>query len=273
MALWSSGVTWSSGTVWGPSSPTTPPVRNTHRKRTSMKRNDYYPNALPERPEWHQNFAAKLLIYGPTLTLTTSQVNNGVADNLILAYGLGEWISNVREFAPACTASLTDLATGTGGDPFVFIAYNAPPLPTLPVGITAVLPGALDRTFALVKVIKGMPGYTEAIGIDLGIVGAEATTDALHPTFTLKAEGAGSGGCNCVKIRHVRYGHYAVAVYSKRGTGDFELLGISAEAVFMDERPLLVPGQPEIRQYKERFWDAGTENGDWSDIGSITVSP
>ena len=42
--------------------------------------------------------------------------------------------------------------------------------------------------------------------------------------------------------------------------------------VLSNDRPLLVPGQPEIREYKLRFWDAGQENGDWTDVASATVS-
>jgi hypothetical protein len=61
-------------------------------------------------------------------------------------------------------------------------------------------------------------------------------------------------------------------VYSRRGTGDWELLHISAESPYLDERALLVAGQPEIREYKMRFWDAGSENGEWSDVASVTVS-
>jgi hypothetical protein len=79
-------------------------------------------------------------------------------------------------------------------------------------------------------------------------------------------------GCQCVKVRYKKFGHYAVAIYSKRGTGDWVLLSIDSASPYLDERPLMVDGQPEIRQYRLRFWDAGSENGDWSDVATITVS-
>ncbi|MCA1963224.1 MAG: hypothetical protein LDL31_04705 [Prosthecobacter sp.] len=41
----------------------------------------------------------------------------------------------------------------------------------------------------------------------------------------------------------------------------------------MDERPLLVAGAPEVREYRMRFWDKGTPNGDWTDVVKVTVSP
>jgi transcriptional regulator with XRE-family HTH domain len=40
-----------------------------------------------------------------------------------------------------------------------------------------------------------------------------------------------------------------------------------------DERPLLVAGTPEVREYRMRFWDKGTPNGDWTDVVKVTVSP
>lgn len=271
MALWSSGLTWNSGVLWGPSAPATAsPPRNPKTKRPTMKRNDYYPKLQPQRPEWHHNLATKLPGYATALGLTTAEVNAAVADNLMMAYALGDWITNVREFAPSCTASLDLLATGTGGEAFVFPTYAAPTPPTLPAGITGVLPGALDRIFLMVKNIKSKAGYTEAIGIDLGLIGEEDTAEHARPEFTLKTE-AGDG-CHCVKVRFKKFSHSAVVVYSKRGTGGWERLGAPQRSPFEDDRPLLVPGQPEIREYKLRFVDNDQENGDWTDVASITVS-
>ena len=158
MPLLNSGVTWSSGILWGPAliQPGPTPA-NTKTKQHTMQRDDYYPKRIAERPEFHANFASKFQIYGPILGYSAAEINAAVADNLYLAYGLGDWISNVREFGPASTAALKTLSSGTGTEPFVFTPYNAPTLPTLPAGITGVLPGALDRTFGLIKGIKGRP--------------------------------------------------------------------------------------------------------------------
>jgi len=40
-----------------------------------------------------------------------------------------------------------------------------------------------------------------------------------------------------------------------------------------DDRPLLVPGVPEVRKYRLRFWDKGIPNGDWCDLLTVTVGP
>jgi hypothetical protein len=92
-----------------------------------MKRDSYYPRRLAERPEWHINFAAKLQIHGPPLNLTAGQINNAVADNLTLAYGLGDWLTNVRDLGPTATASLKLLRKGTGRRPM-----SSPPTPPPP---------------------------------------------------------------------------------------------------------------------------------------------
>jgi hypothetical protein len=39
------------------------------------------------------------------------------------------------------------------------------------------------------------------------------------------------------------------------------------------DRPLLNPAQPEVREYRLRFWDKGTPNGAWSEVQKITVAP
>ena len=62
--------------------------------------------------------------------------------------------------------------------------------------------------------------------------------------------------------------HEAVFVESRRGgpSAPWEFLGIDSESPYEDARPLLVAGQPEIREYRMRFWDKGTPNGDWTDV-------
>ncbi len=150
MALWSSGATWSSGNLWGPSSPAGSTFENTHTNQTKMQRQPYYPRPMGDRSEWHTNQATKLPGYSSALGLTQAEEDNGVADNLVLAYGLGGYIVAVREHATAATSSLKTLNGGTGSADFVFPVIQLPPAPTLPGGITAVKPGALQRIFDLV---------------------------------------------------------------------------------------------------------------------------
>ena len=136
--------------------------------------------------------------------------------------------------------------------------------------MVAVKTGALVRLFALVGKMKEAGGYTEAIGTDLGIVGSAATEKAL-PKFS--ADLLQGTGCQCVKLSFAKYGHMGVYIESRRGTGAWEFQAIDTESPYMDERPLLAAGTPEVREYRMRFWDKGTPNGDWTDVVKVTVSP
>ena len=94
---------------------------------------------------------------------------------------------------------------------------------------------------------------------------------ALSPRFlTELLQGV---GFQRVKLTFYKYGHMGVYIESRRGTGAWEMLGIDTDSPYSDERPLLAAGQPEVREYRMRFWDKGTPNGDWTDVAKVTVSP
>lgn len=276
MALWNSSVTWNSNALWSPSAvPPAASQRNAKTKRNTMQRAKYYPNTLAERPEWHTNFAVKLPIYAAVLGLTPAQLNNAIADNLYLAYGLGDWISAVRELGPAATGALRVLETGTGGDPFTFTTLAPPPPPTLPAGITVVMPGALDRTFGLVQAIKGNPAYTEAMGLDMGIVGSEM---APPPPGEILAPDLSAillpGDLNqYVRLKFLKRGHEYVVIESRRGSGAWEVLTQTNQSPYVDERDLLVAGQAEVREYRARYWDNAKPSSDWCNVVRVTVGP
>ncbi len=114
--------------------------------------------------------------------------------------------------------------------------------------------------------------YTDAIGTDLGIVGSEDTGSQTVPKFLIAIEQG--DGCQCARLTFYKYGHMGVYIESRRGASAlFEFLAIDTESPYEDKRPLLVAGQPEVREYRMRFWDKGTPNGDWTDVQRVTVSP
>jgi hypothetical protein len=260
---WDQG-TWDSGSWDQPSDYFTPPK---HNKRNAMKRQVYYPSRIGDQVNWLDNFATKLPIYGATLGVTAGDITASVNDAKYANYVLGSWLSAVRAFSPSTTDAVDDVLTGGGTAPMVLPTFTAP---ALPAGVTAAVPGTLNRIFALVAKMKLSAGYTEAIGTDLGIVGQAVTEKAL-PKFS--ADLLQGTGCQCVKLTFAKYGHMGVYIESRRSTGAWEFLAIDTESPYMDERPLLVAGQPEVREYHMRFWDKGTPNGDWTDVVKVTVSP
>ena len=235
-----------------------------------MTRQRYFPNTVDARPGWFHIFATELAVANAVLGLPAPDVTAIIADAKFLEYAGGPWLTAAREFGPACTAALEDLYAGTGTVPCVLPVFT---VPALPAGVVAVLAGALARIFAFVQTIKASPNYTDAIGLQLGIIGpADGTPGAQPlPAFTLKTERGTAG--EAVKIVFKKYGRQGVVIFSKRGSGGWEMLAIDLSSPYLDDRPLLVAGQPEVREYRLQFYDDSAPVGDFTDVASATVAP
>lgn len=243
--------------------------KNTTHISTAMKRQNYYPSRIGDQVNWTDNLAVKLPLYGTTLGLTAPEVTAMENDAKWVKYVLGTWLTGVRAYAVATTDAVDEALSGVGAAHMVLPTFTAP---APPAGVTAPPADALPRIFNMVARMKLAAGYTDAIGADLAIVGSEDGAVKPAPKFssTLK-QGA---GCQCVSFAFSKYGHMGVHIESRRGAaGVWEFLAVDTESPYMDERPLLVAGQPEVREYRMRFWDKGTANGDWTDVASVTVSP
>ena len=239
-------------------------------KKGPMKRQNYYPNRITDQIPWLGNFKLKLPGYETPLGLPSAHVDACVASCNFAIYVLGDWLTAVRDFGPAATSAMDLLLSGSGPDPVALPAFAAPALPT---GVAAVPPGALNRLFDLVQLIKASPGYTETIGHELGIIGTGLAAHATLTAPTVKLEVVQGTANQGVKIIFIKNGHMGVWIECLRGAnGVWEFVAIDTESPYLDERPLLVAGTPEVRQYRLRYWDKGTPNGDWSDIAKATVS-
>ncbi|MGB8166848.1 MAG: hypothetical protein WCF18_05115 [Chthoniobacteraceae bacterium] len=267
MATWNNAF-WNSGALWSVVSPS--PFANPAKPKTkpNMKRQRYFPNAIAERPEWFGNFAIQLPGANATLALPAADVTARLADAKFCEYASGVWLTATREFGPAATASLDQLFDGAGTTAFVLAPFTPP---ALPAGVTAVPAGALRRIFAFVQTIKASPNYSDAIGMQLGIIGSEDTTEHPVPEFTLSVERG--GGCQCVKVMFKKFGKPGVVVYSRRAGGVWEKLGIDLTSPYLDERPLLVATQPEIREYRLQYFDGDQPTGEMTEVQTVTVSP
>jgi hypothetical protein len=244
-----------------------------------MKRQNYFPSRIADQVNWLDNFGHKIGTYGPTVGLDAATIAAARNDALWAHYVMGTWLTAVRAFSKATTEAVDLAMNGTGADPVELPTFIAPDLPagdstaTPPIPpVTPALPGVLTRIFALVADMKNDAGMTDAIAQDLQLIGPEDTTVIPTPKFLLQLEqGAASQKVN---MTFYKYGHMGVYIESRRGTGGaWEFLGIDTESPYTDERPLLTAGQPEVREYRMRYWDKGTPNGDWTDVQKVTVSP
>jgi hypothetical protein len=84
--------------------------------------------------------------------------------------------------------------------------------PTLPGGITSVLPRALNRAFLLVQEMKAKPAYALPLGLYMGIVGCEAPAlpprDAVPPRIKVSViQGANS---ESARMKFFKDGHTGI---------------------------------------------------------------
>ena len=234
-----------------------------------MKKKPYFPRIVSQRPEWFSNYATELPGANGELGLPAGDVTDIIADAKYCEYVSGAWLTAVRGFNPTGTAALELLYRGTGPDPVPLPTFTAPALPS---GVVAVPPGALKRIFAFVKTIKSRPKYTETIGEQLGIIGEEDEVTETLPTFTISLTRVGPGP-EAVRVDFKKFTRPGVVVWSRRGGGDWEMLGIDLESPYVDQRPLLVATQPEVREYRLQFYEDAGPTGEFTAVQSITVSP
>jgi hypothetical protein len=235
----------------------------------------WYPSRISAQIPWLANFADKLPGHATTLSLPAAHVDACMASCGFLIYVYSQWLADVRAFGPACTEAVDLLTFGSGPTAVVLPVFTAPPLPE---GVASVPPGATNRLFDLVALLKASPGYTKVMGLDLGVevpdtaggegmAGEDNAVPVVKGLAFLGEQGPGA------RLTFVKHGHMGVYIESRRGNGAWEFLAIETNSPYNDERPLLVAGQPELREYRVRYWDKGTPNGDWCDVIRVTVGP
>jgi hypothetical protein len=272
-ALWNSTppALWNTpGLVWAPA-PLPPSNLNLKRtkKGTTMPRQRYFPTRLGDQPEWLINFADKITGYTAALNLDPGEVSDRVDDARWCAHVIGTWRINAQEFAGTINPAVTLVCSGTGAVPVVLPGFTAP---ALPAGVAAQLPGALDRIFRFVKDIKNAPGFNDTIGNDLDVLGPEEPEPPPGgdtPRIKLFLE---QGVANqIVRLTFFKDGHQALHIECRVNGGAWVFLALDTASPYLDERPLQVPGTPEVREYRARFWDDGEVNGNWCDVAKVTV--
>ena len=115
---------------------------------------------------------------------------------------------------------------------------------------------------ALAQRIKKSIGYTPVIGDQLQLEGAEDSVDVTQkkPAVTTNP-----------KLGGVVEG---VHIFSQRdGDAGFGYLASETHSPYIDNRPLLVAGKPETRQYKAVFFLGKSEIGLPSDVVPATAKP
>jgi hypothetical protein len=230
-----------------------------------MSVRDFFPKTDAALVAWLVQLATKAPSHAAALGLTAADLQ-GVKNDAAALDWLVKALPAVRASAEQFTAYKYGVLDGPPG-------ANTPPIPTLPpiAAAPAAIPsGLVARNRALVKRMKNAPGYTEAIGRDLELIGPEtASEEAPKPTFKASAH-PGSR----VRLDWVKRSYSGVLVQGRRpGDTAFLDLGRDNFSPFDDERAPLAAGVPEPREYRMRYLDKDDPVGEWSDVVSVTTKP
>ncbi len=231
-----------------------------------MARRPWYPTSLAEQAAMFLNIKGKIGGYTAVLPLTAAQETR-----IVLICNIFNAIYTYVEAMRATTSSLiewrdeilTGVPTGTAAP--AAPAYSAV---TLPAGSFR---GIITEFKDLRELIVALPGYTDAIGEDLMIVGEEITppsAPSVHPDLNVTtATGyvvnvAGSmQGYDALRIEYQRQGSTAwnIAAFATKMPASFTISPAT-------------PGQPENGQIRGIFIKKNEEFGNFSPNYPVTVS-
>jgi len=221
-------------------------------------KNYYYPRELAKQKAWLKNYRDFISTHGPTLGMTPTEVQ----DNIDAA---DRQIAKVEAAITAENAFKSAVDARDNG---------------AKVDVKLIT----DTT----KRNKTSSAYTTEIGDILGIEGEESVFDAAN----YKPKGSAKAVLGDVTIKFTLKGAEGMAIYSRVITGaaatnplppqpaeppktaeiaDFKKIGVDYHSPYVDNRPLTVAGQPEIREYFMRGVVNDVEIGLPSDVIRVAV--
>ncbi|MBM3859455.1 MAG: hypothetical protein FJ395_07380 [Verrucomicrobia bacterium] len=205
------------------------------------KKKDYIPSSDDALVGWHDRHKAAATAIGATLGIGTDDLTEIGADNTAIHADVS---------AAATATAAAKQANKTKDD-------------------TRRVLEAHVRMFA--KRVKGHRNYTEALGIQLGIVGEEDTTDMTIAQPVLVANPLPHGA---VEIAFNKSKADGVNIYCQRdGDSGFVFLARDTASPYVDNRSLLQAGKPEVRKYRGIYVVNDAEVGLTSDDVTAVCQP
>jgi hypothetical protein len=227
------------------------------------------PRTETELALWLTNFDNAFSIHCDALGFVEADVLALRADIAMANYLLGDLLPGYKAGLQARTTYKNLIMNG----PIGAAGGALPPPPNVGTAPAVVAPGIVPRLRNLVQRIQLAPGYTEAIGADLGVTGTDGgpSAPASPPKPTLKARSTGPG---TVQVDFSKEKYDGVLIESRRaGLGGWQSLGLDNYSPYIDDRPPLEAGKPEQREYRARYILRDQATGEWSDIVTTTFIP
>jgi hypothetical protein len=232
----------------------------------AMPTQPYFPSAEPDQIVWLTNYRGQLSTHGAATGIDAAEITGTQADIDFAVWLMQTWNPAIQQSSQGATAYKKLVLSGT-----------SPGGATVPVPVASTLgappavrpPGVLTRLFNQVGRIKLSTNYTVAIGQSMQIIGIPVTSAHPFPEFTATVTQGATH--QQVLLNFTKFGHDGVWIESRRNAGAWEFLAIDTVKPYLDDRPLLIPGTAETREYRMRWWDKGEANGDWSPVQKLTV--
>lgn len=226
----------------------------------------WLPGTEAARLVWLQNFVLKLALYVGQAGITAGDVT--LANSWLATY---QWIlsrsEQIKTVAQDVNTWKDVYANGPEGEPLGPFPI-APLYPAVPPLFTPIA-GMFPQIVHLAERIKNTTGYTTPMGEDLGIEPPVTTPAFLDPVFTALALPNSE-----VRLEWVKGTSDGVLVEGQRaGETTWTLLGTDRFSPFLDGRPPLVAGQPEVRRYRMRYLDGDEPVGNYSAVVTVTTVP
>ncbi len=206
-----------------------------------MSKTDFLPAADAELLAWHDNFMAAALSSPVNAYLTEEDKALIVSDNAELH----------AKYANANhAAAVHKQATAEKKDAHERVVGNSR---------------------AIARRVKAHAGYQTGIGSLLGIEGPDVNVDMTHAKPILSCVDQTAG---VVEISFNKMKSDGICLYCQReGDTDWIVLGHPTTSPFIDNRPLLQAGKPELRRYTAIYMLKNQEIGLYSDEVVVTCSP
>lgn len=227
------------------------------------------PTWLPDREAdrliWIQNAVLKLGVWTGTAGITAADVTfaTGVRDSYQWIVNRSEQISTVRQDLNEWKRIFSDGPIGTP----LGAAPAAPTYPAFPLFTPT--GGMWDQMVLLMERIRNTVGFTTAIGEDLGIMPPVGGPPLGDPVLELIAMPNSE-----VRGNWAKRSADGLQYECQRGNEiEWTVLGRDNNSPFMDGRPPLVSGQPEVRRYRARYVVNDDLVGNYSAVASVTTIP
>jgi hypothetical protein len=206
-----------------------------------MAKSDFMPRRDDDLVVWHGCFTQNLAPIAAAFGITPDELAAVVADDAALKAKVADCIAKWAAFQ----AAVSDKES-----------FRA----------------ALEkRRRAQARRVKTHPNYTPPVGASLGIIGHDRTVDLRTRRPQLKAHDRGMGK---VEFRFKKLNSHGIYLYSKRGEETaWKLISVHQRTKFVDDRPLLAAGKPELRIYRAVYFLHDEPIGEYSNEIEITCAP